>query len=288
MPQTRKKIVVWTLLAAALVAAGIGAAIVFGGLYNVSANRPHSQPVYDILVRALEASVRLRARSVATPPLGDAAQLQRGALCYAQHCLQCHGGVGTAPQGFAHAMQPLPGPLVNATQRWQANELFWITRNGIRMSGMPAWEMRMSEQDIWAVVAFVQTMPTLTTTEFQAITQWQVQDAKREPSQLCRPEPPGAATYTPSVERGRRAMYQHACLGCHEVPGLTQSPVHIGPSLDGMARRQRIAGVLDNTPDNMAQWLLHTQRIKPNSAMPTMDMTEPTARDMAAFLESLR
>lgn len=57
--------------------------------------------------------------------------------------------------------------------------------------------------------------------------------------------------------------------------------------LSGMARRTRIAGVLDNTPQNMEYWLRETQSIKPGTAMPSMGVGEQDARDMAAYLQTL-
>ena len=67
-------------------------------------------------------------------------------------------------------MQPVPGPLVDADLNWETRELYWITRNGIKMSGMPAWEYHLSDNDIWAVVAFVSAMPNMTTEDFRRMT----------------------------------------------------------------------------------------------------------------------
>ena len=55
-----------------------------------------------------------------------------------------------------------------------------------------------------------------------------------------------------------------------------------------MARRTRIAGVLDNTPGNMVRWLVQTDAVKPGTAMPAMGVAEQDARDIAAYLASLR
>ena len=63
------------------------------------------------------------------------------------------------------------GPLVDATQRWDQNELYWVTKHGIKMSGMPAWEYHLSEDELWAVVAFVTVLPSMDTQAFKAATQ---------------------------------------------------------------------------------------------------------------------
>jgi mono/diheme cytochrome c family protein len=67
-------------------------------------------------------------------------------------------------------MQPVPGPLVDASRHWKPHELYWITRHGIKMSGMPAWEFHLSEDDMWATVAFVMQLPTLSAADYRAMT----------------------------------------------------------------------------------------------------------------------
>ena len=71
---------------------------------------------------------------------------------------------------IARSMQPLPGPLVDASQRFRPRELYWVIREGIRMSGMPAWGYRLSDADHWALVGFLQQLPELTPAAFRAAT----------------------------------------------------------------------------------------------------------------------
>jgi cytochrome c2 len=97
-----------------------------------------------------------------------------------------------------------------------------------------------------------------------------------------------APTAEVDVERGRKALYQHACSACHRIPGVTGSQVHVGPPLEGIGSRQLIAGTLPNTPGNMLRWIRQTQAVKPGTAMPQLGVPEPVARDMAAYLGTLR
>ena len=78
-----------------------------------------------------------------------------------------------------------------------------------------------------------------------------------------------------------------ACTSCHIVPGLTGSSPHVGPPLEGIARRQLIAGTLANTPDNLALWIAQTHAVKPGTAMPQLGVPPQDARDIAAYLLSL-
>jgi hypothetical protein len=55
-----------------------------------------------------------------------------------------------------------------------------------------------------------------------------------------------------------------------------------------MASRTLIAGLLPNTPANMVRWLKSPQKIVPGVGMPDMEMSDNDARDIAAFLYTLR
>jgi cytochrome c2 len=90
------------------------------------------------------------------------------------------------------------------------------------------------------------------------------------------------------VERGRLALYQYACHGCHAIPGVTGSWPTVGPVLQGVASRQVIAGTIVNTPENLLLWIMQPQKLKPGSAMPSLGVTQQDARDMAAYLATVR
>jgi len=141
-------VVLATLLTAGLVAAVAGAAVVFGGLYDVAATTQHFQPVYSLTERALRQSVRLRARKIDEPPLAEERLVLRGAACFRDLCVQCHGAPGVAQDAIGQGMQPLPGPLVDARRHWRPHELYWITKHGIRLTGMPACKFRLAEEDL--------------------------------------------------------------------------------------------------------------------------------------------
>lgn len=105
----------------------------------------------------------------------------------------------------------------------------------------------------------------------------------------CTPHDPEARLVTGGdVERGRLAIRQYACQTCHSIPGITGANALVGPPLNGIASRRYLAGVLPNTTDDMIAWLRNPQAVDPLSAMPDLGVTERDARDIAAYLYTLR
>jgi mono/diheme cytochrome c family protein len=168
-----------------------------------------------------------------------------------------------------------------AARAWRARELYWITRNGIKMSGMPAWQHHLSEAELWAVVAFVLQLPELTPAAYAEL---MVQAPQ------CRgAEPPGApGRANDRAERGRLALSMYGCHACHSIPGVSGSQPQVGPPLAGFASGQLIAGRLPYTHDNLVAWIRQPQRFDPRTAMPDHAVTPEHADEMAAYLATLR
>lgn len=79
-----------------------------------------------------------------------------------------------------------------------------------------------------------------------------------------------------------------ACGVCHVVPGATGARGRVGPSLAGFGRRTFIAGVVPNRPDVLARFVQNAPSLVPNTAMPPLPINQSEARDVAAFLYTLR
>jgi mono/diheme cytochrome c family protein len=282
------KTAIYTLFAAAGMGAAGGYVVYKAGWYDIGASAQHLQPVYSFLEEAMHNSVRHHAKTVVTPSLGDAGQLRRGAALYRAHCAQCHGGPASAPSAHGRSMQPVPGPLVDASERWKPEELYWITRHGIKMSGMPAWEVALNEADTWAVVAFLTRLPGLDARAYREMTA-----AEATPGTDDAPTPAatssnatGGALLRGDAGRGKKILAQYACQSCHRVPGVTGSDVAVGRPLDDLARRPVMAGKLAPTQDNLIRWIRNPQAIDPQTAMPDMGVSERDALDISAYLLS--
>jgi cytochrome c len=96
-----------------------------------------------------------------------------------------------------------------------------------------------------------------------------------------------AAQLGGNPDRGAILMVREACGACHEIPGIQAAHGEVGPPLGGFGRRTMIAGLLPNTPPNLARWIATPQAIVPGNAMPNIDLTPQEAADMAAYLETL-
>lgn len=84
--------------------------------------------------------------------------------------------------------------------------------------------------------------------------------------------------------RAKALMIAHGCGGCHRIPGIPGAHGLVGPELERLRDRVYIAGVLSNTPDNLAAWIRDARSINPKTAMPRIGISDQEARDIAAYL----
>jgi cytochrome c len=88
--------------------------------------------------------------------------------------------------------------------------------------------------------------------------------------------------------RGADAIGRYGCAACHTIPGIRRADGQVGPSLERVAGRFYLAGHLQNTPSNMVRWIQHPQQVEQGTAMPEMGVTDTDARDITAYLYTLR
>ena len=90
------------------------------------------------------------------------------------------------------------------------------------------------------------------------------------------------------AERGAAAVRRYGCGSCHTIPGVRGAAGEAGPPLTRYARRTYVAGMLPNTAENLVRWIEHPQQVVPGNAMPNLGVTDAEARDIAAYLYTLR
>jgi cytochrome c1 len=89
-------------------------------------------------------------------------------------------------------------------------------------------------------------------------------------------------------DRGRELAAAYGCGVCHIVPGVPGARGTVGPSLEAFGERNLIGGVAPNRPDRLVSWLENPPAVAPNTGMPAMGLTTAEARDVAAYLYTLR
>ena len=89
-------------------------------------------------------------------------------------------------------------------------------------------------------------------------------------------------------ERGKTALAGFGCTSCHMIPGIRGANGLVGPPLTQFARRAYIAGQLPNDAENLVRWIQNPQAVEPGTAMPNLGVVPAVARDMAAYLYTLR
>ena len=90
------------------------------------------------------------------------------------------------------------------------------------------------------------------------------------------------------ADRGKAAIAMYGCGSCHTIPGIRAANGTVGPPLMMWSRRTYIAGEVPNTPDFLIRWIEMPQAIEPGTAMPNLGVTEGKARDIAAYLYTIR
>ncbi|MCO8125789.1 c-type cytochrome [Acidimicrobiia bacterium EGI L10123] len=100
------------------------------------------------------------------------------------------------------------------------------------------------------------------------------------------PRPPGADVGDPAA--GADAIEAYGCGACHRIPGIRRADSLVAPPLEGWGHRTFIAGTLANDLENLVRWIRDPDSVEPGTAMPDLGVTDADARDIAAYLLSLR
>lgn len=116
-------------------------------------------------------AIRSHAESKKNPFANDPDAAEQGLDHYKENCLTCHGAPGIEPGDLAKGLHPSPPDLsTKAAQDFTDAELYWITANGIMMTGMPGFAPTHDEKAMWQCVAFLRHLPKLTPNEVAELT----------------------------------------------------------------------------------------------------------------------
>jgi mono/diheme cytochrome c family protein len=159
------------LIGALGIIVGVAAAVFFlGGFYNIAATEQDPGPVAWVLIHVRTASIEHHATDTPPAKLDDPATVKAGARAFAQRgCVNCHGGPGAQWAKFSEGLNPGPPDLKEVVGDLKPAELFWVIKNGIRMTGMPSFAgAGVADPEIWSMVAFLKKLPTVSDADFKA------------------------------------------------------------------------------------------------------------------------
>jgi mono/diheme cytochrome c family protein len=160
-----------TLLLAGVIGLAVAAWIIAGGRFDVSVSAQLPKPIHDLVHQTRVNAVRRETRDLEAKPadLSDRAVMLRAVRDFEALCADCHSPPGGATPELALSLNPRPANLAEAAEKRSLQELFWVTKHGIRMSAMPAWGQSQYDETLWALATLVQSFPTLSPDEYQGL-----------------------------------------------------------------------------------------------------------------------
>jgi mono/diheme cytochrome c family protein len=165
-----KKIIVTVILTfAGLI--GLFIIYIYSGSYNVSQLAHHNAITQWAINTTKHRSIDARDADIKVPPFNDTAMLHEGFSHYNEMCVTCHGGPGIEPGDLAKGLYPAPPKFYKSDDMPDTTEAFWITKNGIKFTSMPAFGPTHSDQKIWSITDFLlNKLNKMTPEEYR---QWQ-------------------------------------------------------------------------------------------------------------------
>jgi mono/diheme cytochrome c family protein len=160
--------------AVAIVVAILAGAYFLGGFYNVAAAVDDPAIIKGILVQARRASIARHEPENAKAPfaLDDLSVIQEGARRFSTAgCVHCHGGPGVKWSKFSEGLNPDPPDLKDVANDRSVAEIFWVVKNGIRMTGMPSFgKAGLADDQLWQLAAFVKAIPKVSEADYRTWT----------------------------------------------------------------------------------------------------------------------
>lgn len=153
-------------ISALFLIAAAAAAFLFSGAFDVAATRPHTAFGRWVLATTTHISITRRGADISAPDHFTPEQVQEGFSQFNAMCVTCHGAPGKERDEIGKGLNPRGPDLADSARHWDAAHLFWIVKNGIRMTGMPAFGPTHSDEDIWSIVAFVEQLPNMTAQQY--------------------------------------------------------------------------------------------------------------------------
>ena len=130
------------------------------GYADLRANLPPSWLQSQLATSAVNASAARHAPPQRNPIAPTEANLLDGARLYRDKCADCHGQLDN-PVSHGASFNPPAPQFMQAHPRLPENQDFYLVKNGVRRSAMPAWGNIMADSEIWQIVTFLRHLDNL-------------------------------------------------------------------------------------------------------------------------------
>lgn len=223
----------------------VGFFVVISGVFPITASSGHWPVTRWFLEFSMERSVSTHAMGIESPPLDDERLVLKGAGHYETGCRSCHGAPDMSSPRIPQGMTPRPPDLATVVENWEPNELFYITKHGVKFTGMPAWPAQQRDDEVWAVTAFLQKLPALDSARYRQLVYGDtLQNGNAAPIEDL------AEDATAHREAAQR------CARCHGVQGggrgkgafprlAGQSSAYLKGALSAYASGERHSGMME-------------------------------------------
>jgi len=160
------KTITTTLGIAVAISTIFGLLVIYTGIFNVATAWEDPAPIRWALVTTRENSIKSRAASIEIPETKGEQQVDSGFRSYREMCAICHTPPGAKDSPITKGLNPVPPDLAKSAEHMSPGELFWAIKNGIRMTGMPAWGPTHKDSEMWDIVAFVKKLPSMSKNDY--------------------------------------------------------------------------------------------------------------------------
>jgi len=154
-----------------VIVAGVGAAYIYSGAFDVAASTPHNAFEQSLFRTAMRRSVVAMSRTVSRSPRFTDEMVRDGFDHYEDVCAGCHGGPGIERNEIGKGLSPPAPDLADAVAAWSPSQLFWIVKNGLKMTGMPSFGKTHDDNQVWSIVAFIEQLPGMSSDQYREMKQ---------------------------------------------------------------------------------------------------------------------
>lgn len=147
--------------------------VISSGTYNFAATEKHWKITEKLITWARVSSIAAHSSNLVVPTIGKAETSMSDIRHYDAMCIICHLAPGLEPSDLSVGLYPQAplffkrAPVTEEKEKQKTiKEYFWVIKNGIKMTAMPAWGLTHDDESIWGMAAFVHKLHGMTAEEY--------------------------------------------------------------------------------------------------------------------------